>query len=299
MNLSALQHALQGHAPFGDLSQWQVSPLGGLTGACTVRVRAGTEDYVLKLVTDNERQIWQHLIPLQLRHVPTVLAPALLGRNVLVTAYIPGGTLRSKNVEPGVLRDLARIQNHFNAPGGEGEGYAGSTYAEYLLESFEAALSALAPVRSLGLAIVEDYARLLGDLAPRRTELAAALSAMPGARLHHDFREENILARRPQQLIDWGSSYGHGPFLFDPAPFLFGQPAKMKVFARHSELCRRAEPPQLAQWLYVATCARFVEFVRYAHRLFPDGAAAPYLTYHWQTYRALAEGPAATEAGGA
>jgi hypothetical protein len=299
MNLSALQQALQGHAPFGDLSQWNVSPLGGLTGPCTVRVRAGTEDYVIKMVKDNEREIWQRLIPLQLRHVPTVLDPALLSRNILVTAYRPGGTLQSKDVESGVLRDLAHIQNHFNAPGGEGERYEGSTYAQYLLELFEGALSKLAPLRSLGLAIVEDYARLLGDLARHQTELAAALSAMPGARLHHDFREENILARRPQQLIDWGSSYGHGPFLFDPAPFLFGQPARVKVFARHSEICRQAEPAQIAQWLYVATCARFVEFVRYARLLLPDGAAAPYLTYHWQTYQALAEGPAGTDAGSA
>ena len=86
-------------------------------------------------------------------------------------------------------------------------------------------------LRPYGLPILDEWQTVADHLRGQLEPIAEAFSSMPFAWLHHDFREGSILGD-PQRLIDWGSSYGHGPFFFDRAPFLVNDPAGLALFVR-------------------------------------------------------------------
>jgi hypothetical protein len=114
---------------------------------------------------------------------------------------------------------------------------------------------------------------------------------MPSGWLHHDFREENILAGQPQYVADWGSSYGPGPFLYDLAPFLFGCPGRLDVFAESSELCDGVSRQAVERWLYAATAARCAALLRHALPLRPRlDELEPYLACQFEVYGGLLRG---------
>jgi aminoglycoside phosphotransferase (APT) family kinase protein len=113
---------------------------------------------------------------------------------------------------------------------------------------------------------------------------------MPFARQHHDFREGNILGENPQVIIDWGSSYGHGPFLYDLAPFLLNHQENLAIFIQHSDICKQAGRTAIKRWLYVAACARFMTFFTYIRERADCEKVKDleaFLEYHYQTYGSL------------
>jgi hypothetical protein len=106
------------------------------------------------------------------------------------------------------------------------------------------------------LPIVKAFIEIADHLRAHRDEITDAFSGMPFAWLHHDFPEAHIVGPSPK-LLDWGSSYGHGPFLFDLAPFLLTDPRGLEVFIAHSDICKQAARSEIDRWLYAGACAGF------------------------------------------
>jgi len=245
---------------FEDLDQWTITEETlGRTSSHKYRFRRGDKDYFVKEIKENERDILKLLVPLALTHVVKVAYPDLLDDSILVTPFIAGGPIKGRDLEPGLIRDFATIQNYFNSPeflvepGTEG----GVFFERYLVRCLEIGYRNLLGFRTRNLHIVEQHISIAEHLLPNQNQLAEEFSYMPFARQHHDFREGNILGANPQVIIDWGSSYGRGPFLYDLAPFLFSHERNLEVFIEHSDICKQADRETIDRWLYVATSARF------------------------------------------
>jgi len=293
MNFDELKRHLQAKKEFENLDRWTFTDANsGDTSPHTYRLQSKDREYFVKEIKDNERDILKMLIPLELTHVEMVIYPDLLAKNILVTEYIAGGTLKSKDLEPGLIWDFARIQNHLNSPAfnqelGQDDRFF---FGNYLLKCFEEGYRSLLGMREHDLPIVERYIEIADHLTANEAQIVKEFSGMPFARQHHDLREGNILAKSPQRIIDWGSSYGHGPFLYDLAPFLFAQEENLGIFIAHSDICRQADRGTIERWLYIATCARFVGLLRYIGLLTDledRERLSEFLEYHYRTYSGL------------
>jgi hypothetical protein len=294
MTLEELKASLQTERDFRNLDDWTFQPVGGGgTSAHTYRLRCRRADYFVKEVKDNEREALKLIAPLGLRHIERVIHPDLLDRNVLVTDYISGRPIESNNLEPSLVQDFATIQNRVGRPesGNSPPASDGVGLDEHALRCFEQGHANVSALEQHGFDIATSYRKLADHLMDRQGEIVGDYSAMPEAWQHHDFREANILGRDPQKIVDWGSSYGSGPFLFDMAPVVFSHEANRRVFLEHSEICREADTSTVERWIYTAACVRLMEFLRYfvPSLVASDDkpASAGYLAYHYETYGGL------------
>ena len=294
MTLEEFRESLQAEREFRNLDDWTFQAVGGGgASAHTHRLRSAHADYFVKEAKDNERDALKLIGPLELRHVERVIYPGLLDQNILVTDYITGGPIQSKDLEPGLIRDFATIQNHVGRPKSTDHLPASDEVGldQHALRCFEQGYANVSALEQHGFDIATSCRKVADHLMDRREEIVGEHSAMPEAWQHHDFREANILGRDPQKIVDWGSSYGLGPFLFDMAPFIFNHEGNRRAFLAHSEICRQADASAVERWIYAATCVRFMEFLRYSVRHLVTSAdregAAEILAYHYHTYGGL------------
>jgi hypothetical protein len=305
MTFAELTDLLQTKDEFGDLGDWTIAGITeGGTSAHTYRFTSGRADYFVKETQDNERNTLQLLAGLELDVCPRVAYPDLLGHNVLVMQHIPGDSLKTKRLEPGLVGKYAEMHNALNNWQRVEEccpdtpctfsDTDGGNYRDFILQGCRDGYQRLMNIRPLGLSILDDFTRLADRVVQRQETLAGEYSTMPFGWLHHDFREENIRGR-PQRLVDWGSSYGHGPFLFDLAPFLLIDADALDVFTARSDICRKASGEQVEGWLRVGGLASFVAFLvwrlpdpeREDHAQTRDGEWAEYLEYEFEPYMPL------------
>jgi aminoglycoside phosphotransferase (APT) family kinase protein len=299
---------LEAHPWFADLDRWQVVPIRiGLTSPHTYRFRLREQDYFVKEIKPNEARALRLLTHFDLRIAPRVVFPELLGDHILVTEYVDGGPIASKQLPRGFIQRYADMQNVLNTRdallGTEAfEGCAFATeddgfYRRGILRCLDQGYGNLLSLRRHDLPVVQAYIEIANRIRAHREAVAAAFSRMPFAWLHHDFREAHILGD-PSILVDWGSSYGHGPFLFDLGPFLMGDPAGLDTFIARSELCREAARATIERWLYAATCAAFAGFMlwRLGDFGYVDGrqgrdACRALLEYEYPAFAPLLSGP--------
>jgi hypothetical protein len=278
---------------FGDLASWDITPVeGGLVSEHAARMRRGARDYFLKEVRENERETLRRVTALGLEHLPRLISPELLQQDILVTLFVPGGPIKSKRLEPGLLGDYAALQNHLNRP----EQVDGPLhddeffYGGSVLRWGRGARKRLQELhRRENCPIVGQYRRLTEQIGRDIERLAHEYSVMPFAWLHHDFREANILAGPPQIIVDWGSSYGRGPFMFDVAPFCLRYRENLEPFTAHSDICRAARKEDIERWLLVAARVRFLAMLHYLGELPPARSLEQFLQYEWETYSKLAD----------
>ncbi len=293
MDFYELARHLKTQREFEDLGQWTITEeVLGRTSPHTYRFRRGEKDFFVKQIKDNEREILKLLTPLRLLHIVRPSFPDLLDRNILVSETITGGPIQSKDLEAGLIRDFTTFQNHFNSPeflqGPRTDD--GGFFRDYLTSCFETGYNNLVELRVHGFPIVEKFVKVAQHLMATQDEIIFEFSSMPFARQHHDFREGNILGENPQVIIDWGSSYGHGPFLYDLAPFLLNDQENLEIFIQHSDICKQADRMAIKRWLYVAACARFMTFFTYIREQADCEKVKDleaWLTYHYQTYASL------------
>jgi hypothetical protein len=305
MTFEEITDILQTQDEFGDLGDWTIATIAeGGTSAHTYRFTSGRADYFVKETQDNERNTLQLLAGLELDVCPRVVYPDLLAHNVLVMQYVPGDALKTKQLEPQLIEKYAVMQNTLNNWQRVQECCPDTSctfsdtdsgiYRGFVLDGCRDGYQRLMNLGQFGLPILDDYTRLADRVIEGKETLAAEYSALPFGWLHHDFREENIRGR-PQMLVDWGSSYGHGPFLFDLVPFLLLDADALEVFAARSDICRKAGRAQVEEWLRLAGLASFVAFLvwrvpdpeREDHAQTRDGQWAEYLEYEFEPYRLL------------
>lgn len=256
--MKELLEKLTNEPTFEDLRLWRVVPLNG--AQTVVRLSHEEHDYVAKLAKPNEVEVHRRLLKLDLQNIVTSRFPNLLDHGVLVTSFVPGGPIREPFLSQGLVIDLARVQNRLD-PDPVVSQEDRVTWRDYAIDAMQMGQLKLGRTRKSG--TVLELTTIVRALQPRWREIATEYASMPFAWLHYDLREANILAGLPQTVIDWGSSHGPGPFLYDMARFCLSDGATFHTFSGVSDLCRRASDKELSRWLYAAACANLATMLKY------------------------------------
>jgi len=288
---------------FANLDLWAFLPIhGGGVSQHTYRMFSTNREYFVKEVTYNEKYTLQLLHRAGLKIATAVHSTRLLEQGVLVTDFIGGERPRTKRLQPSLVHNYAVMQNALNdrslfdqnpTPSGckytdRDDGF----YKSSLVENFRNGRGYLQVLSGKYLPpILDEYNKIADYIEDRLDDFASEFSAMPFAWLHNDFREDNILGD-PQRLIDWGSSYGHGPFLTDLAPFLVDEPGTFELFVQGSDICRSVDSSAAKRWLMISLAARFVEFIKFRIDLNVGDvdarqACRSYLEYEYFPFRHL------------
>lgn len=127
------------------------------------------------------------------------------------------------------------------------------------IESFELGYRNLINLRErYSPSIVQKFIQLVEFLTEDKERIVDELANMPFAWQHHDFREDNIIGEK-QVLVDWGSSYGYGPFMYDLAPFWLNNRRSLEVYTGSSEICRKEAKLRIERWVYVSAAVRVIK----------------------------------------
>ena len=243
------------------------------------------------------------LAQLRLEHLPPSLYPDLLKKKILVRPFIPGKMLKSKRIDLRLLKDFAMMRNalasrnFFDKNNIFGlKNYAlkdSGFYRKELINNFKFAPKKFRELERFGLWIVNDFLEIFEHIKKSQKEIVEDYSKMPFEKQHQDFREDNILVTpKGQMLIDWGSSYGYGPFMNDVAPFLVNNEKAFKAYTRTDNICKNSTGEEIKRWLYLGLAVRFLELLRW--RLEPNEKRADtkkhcknFLEYEYETFKWL------------
>lgn len=305
-SLSELKNILQQEKDFKDLDLWKFKhiPLGEMQH--TYKLSKGNKVYFLKELKDHEAQMEYFLAQFKLKHLPFSLYPRLLKQKILIREFIKGKMLRSKNIDLGLIKDFAIMRNKLNNKkifdkynifglknySQTDDGF----YEKNLKNNFAYAAIALKKLKKYKLKEVKDFWEILNFIKKDKKKIIKDFANMPFSKQHQDFREDNIIIKTngEQKIIDWGSSYGYNPFMYDPAPFLINNPKALTIYIKNSNICKKSTKEQIMRWLYVSLAARFLDVLKW--RLHPTEKRADtkekckrFLRYEYKTYKKLLE----------
>jgi len=275
-----------------DLRSGQIEWLEPGKRSHPCRIRVGARDLFAKEVEPHEREMLRRLSRMELRHVPRILLPRLLDAMVLVTDFVPGGAIQDLALDTDLTREMAVIQNRCS-DNGQDDNKAREHCRTRVMVCFDRAAECLhALARSTPVPEFSDYERVFSAVEVGKSKVADIFAGMPFARLHHDFYPNNILTGPPQVVVDWGSSYGDGPFLYDLAPYLLLSAVNLEAFTEASDLCTKVDAAQLRDWLLCATAARFASFLKGLFDRGPGEAASvaqwsDFLSFYWPMFAVL------------
>jgi len=135
-------------------------------------------------------------------------------------------------------------------------------YRATFLENMRHGADHLLRLKSFNWSILKDYDRLLKWIVERQDVLIDGFAGSPFAWIHHDFDDYNLIGW-PQKLIDWGSSYGYGPYLYDISPYLLNNQESLRMFSQSSWIWARHAEEDNQRSLMANVCARFVGFLNW------------------------------------
>ena len=265
---------LRKQSEFSDLDTWKLEHIDVGEMQHKYKLSKGDKIYLVKEVKPHEAQVIYFLYHLKLPSLPSTSFPELLKHKILVRKYILGDMLKSRKLDSELIREFATFQNRMNDKSffdrynnlgienysQKDDGFFRRYTGTESLNHADERLKQLSAMYTLK--IIQQFWEISEQIEKDKRAITDTFSNMPFARQHHDFREDNIIGK-PQKLIDWGSSYGYGPFLFDLAPFLVNDPSGLETYIKTSDICRNASMMQIERWIYVArlVCALSVCFI--------------------------------------
>jgi len=116
VTLRKVRKTLRTKEEFSEIEEWTVESLTpGKVSKQAYRFSSHGESYFVKETKNNERRILQLLTSLKLQICPLVVYRDLLEQNLLVAEYIPGGHIKSKKLDPGLVENFAVMHNVLNS----------------------------------------------------------------------------------------------------------------------------------------------------------------------------------------
>ena len=289
---------------FSDFDSWKIKRLEVGEMHHTYLFFKSNKKYFIKEVKPHEAQVNYFLSILRLKHLPYSIYPKLLEKNILVLDFIEGGMMPQKNrkIDLDLVKNFAIFQNKMN------DKSFFNKYNAFKLNNFSTKndgwftgrlqrnlaagkINLIKLKKKYGWQIINKYLEIAEYLNLDQDKISEDFANMPFARQHHDLREDNILGKK-HKLIDWGSSYGYGPFMYDLCLFLVGNKKAMQIFTKTSNIARKASKEQLKRWLYVALADRFDDFCKWHLRprtpnLASKAKLRKILEYNYKTYKYL------------
>lgn len=201
----------------------------------------GGRPLAVKVVRPNEALILRVLAHLRSPLVPSICCPKSIGEGLLIWHYLDPAAV-------GPLHpDLAKAYAQFHNATDDGKVFVElglpakleksgqEFYIDTLHRCFSAAMVNLAKLQGYAWPVLDSVRKTMAKVGEREDQLAERFGNTPFAWIHNDFRNENIVGN-PPKLIDWGSSYGYGPYLYDIGPYLVESDEAMRAFAGESAI---------------------------------------------------------------
>lgn len=304
MTQEQLKEVLRSVREFSNLESWNLKHLGIGEMLHTYTLSKGKKKYFVKEVKPHEAQVNYFLCILKLKHLSHAVYPELLEKNVLVLPFIKGGMMPQidRKIDLNLIRDFTKFQNRLN----DKEFF--EKHNKFNLKNFSkkndgwltgrlqrnlaaGRINLVKLKKKYGWKIIDKYIEIADFLKLEENKLSEEFANMPFARQHHDFREDNILGKE-HNLLDWGSSYGYGPFLYDLCLFLVNNKKAFDIFIKNSSIAKKYSKKQLERWLYVALADRFDDFCKWhlksgTPNLISKTKLKNVLDYNYKTYKYL------------
>ncbi|MBS3148060.1 phosphotransferase [Candidatus Woesearchaeota archaeon] len=304
MELEKLKNILKTKKEFADLDAWKFDKIHlGSIGKHTHILSKGGKSYFIKDIKENEANALQVVGTINLESIIRVSYPDLLEKKVLVAEYVHGKPIKTKKLSVQLIRDFTEMQNRLNHRtywkrnhlsgnkfSDKDDGFFKKGYASYFISGYKNIIK----LRTLiDHPIINKYIQLVHYLKRDKTRIINDASGMPFAWQHHDFREDNIIqSKRRQIIVDWGSSYGYGPFMFDLAPFLLRNKRTLDNYIKNSDICKTYKRRQVERWVYVAAAIRLMAALNYYFENIEEKVknkekTINFLEYEYDTYKIL------------
>jgi hypothetical protein len=304
MEFSDITKELAKIPEFSNIKDWKIKRLGIGEMFHTYIFSKGKKKYFIKETKEHEAQVNYFLAVLKLGHIPYSVYPELLKKNILVLNFIEGGMMPQTNrkIDLDLLKDFTIFQNkmtnkkffdrynilkldNFSTKND-------SWFTGRLQRNLAAGKENLIKLkRKYGWKIIDNYIKIADFLKLDEDNISKEFADMPFARQHHDLREDNIIGKK-HKLIDWGSSYGYGPFVYDVCLFLINNKKAFDTFVKNSDIAKKYSRKQLERWLYVALADRFDDFCKWhlkpgTPNLISKNKLNRILNYNYKTYKYL------------
>lgn len=217
---------------------------------------------------------------------------------------IEGKMLRKRKIKLKLLEDFIQFQNKMNKKklfdkynflklenySQKEDGFFSKNFYNSFIESRK---NLLRLKRKYNLEVVNDFIKLLNFVSKDKKKIIKDFVSMPFARQHHDFREDNILVNKNGQfLIDWGSSYGYGPFMYDYSKFLVNHKEAFNLVIKKSDMCKNIDRKKIDRWLYVSLIKKMLNMLQWYlqkdhHNIETKEKTKKMLDYEYKTYKNL------------
>jgi hypothetical protein len=288
---------------FSDFSNWKIKKLNVGEMHHTYIFSKEKKRYFIKEVKLHEAQVNYFLSILKLKHLPYSNYPEILRKNILILDFIDGGMMKQKSrkIDLDLVKDFAIFQNKMNDKkffnrnnkfklnnfSKKNNGWFTGRFERNLVYG---KINLIKLKKRYKFPIINRYIQIADALKINENKISSEFANMPFARQHHDLREDNIIGKE-HKLIDWGSSYGYGPFMYDLCLFLFDDKT-LNIFVKNSDIARKASKEQIKRWLYVALADRFTDFCKWHLRFGTPNLASKsrlkrILEYNYKTYKHL------------
>lgn len=228
---------------------------------------------VVKETRPNETLILRVLAHLGSDVSPRIHHPELLKASLLVWEYVTPATpgpvsaalaqayARFQNVtEDGTIFDELALPAKRDKSGHD-------FYADTLIRCLAQGRENVRKMERIGLQTPWTICEVLELVGAHPNELADGFGAAPFAWIHNDFRDENIVGADGdgggQRLIDWGSSYGYGPYLYDIAPYLLESDEAMRAYGAESTIWRHRTVDQRDNDLMICAVAALLGYLHW------------------------------------
>ena len=304
ITLKQIKFTLKSIPEFFDLNTWKIKHLGIGEMYNTYVFSKGKKKYFIKEVKPHEAQVNYFLSILKFKHIPYSVYPELLMKNILVLKFIEDGMmpLKDRIIDLNLLKEFTVFQNKMNDKkffdkynkirlnnfSRKNNGWFTSRLERNLIFG-RANLFKLK--KKYNLSIIDRYIEIADFIKLDENRVSKDFADMPFARQHHDLREDNIIGKK-HKLVDWGSSYGYGPFMYDVCLFLVNNKKAFNLFIKSSDIAIKASKERLKRWLYVALADRFTDFCKWHLRegtpnLVSKAKLDKVLKFNYQTYKDL------------
>jgi len=290
---------------FSDFNSWKIKKLNVGEMHHTYIFTKNKRKYFVKEVKPHEAQINYFLCILNLKHLPHAVYPELLKKKILIMPFIVGKMLRKRKIDYKLLKNFITFQNRMNNKQffdsnnimqltnylQKDDGF----WLKNLDRDWEGAHNNLIFLkrRYPKLDVINNFIEILNYLKKDKNKIQTEFAKMPFARQHHDFREDNILVtKRGQVLIDWGSSYGYGPFMYDYSKFLINDFESFEIVLKSSNICKNVPKNKVQRWLYVALVKKMFNMLKWYipkghHNIETESKTKKMLEYEYKTYKYL------------
>ena len=304
MEFSEIEKALKNIEEFSDFKSWSLKRLKIGEMYHTYVLSKGNKKYFIKEIKPHEAQILYFLNKINLKHIPGAVNLRLLDKKILLSEFIEGHMLKFRKIDLGLLNDFIIFQNkmkdkkffdrynHFKLKNysNSDNGFFKSRFKSELKTG---RMNLINAKRKYTIPIIDKYLQICDYLKLNQDKISEDFSKMPFTRQHHDFKENNIIkSKNGDILIDWGSSYGYGPFMYDLAIFLIHDKKALKILMNKSNLANKYSKAQIERWLYVSLAYRYTDFTNWyirkkAPNLESEIKLKKILNYNYKTYSYL------------